>query len=452
MRVTLLTTAIAVTVAAASGARAQAPIIDLTVTGEHRMIAGDTAESAKRFALANGRAKAVSDTVAAMQGRTDIAALKLTPVQLEAFVGVMLAVEEIPQASARAGSSSARVALRARLDAGDAPRRMAGLARDADAGRAVVMAWTRAQQLQQRLATDMKRRASASGPAAEPMLREQLRALDAIDATQLAARASAELARTVPSTVGGYAPSPQGRQRAKELLDAALALAPDSPEVHAAVGDFLVDAEEPEAAESEYRKALLSDGTSVVRRLKLAEALRLQGKFDAAVTELRDVLRIDPNAAQAHSDLGMVLRAQRHVPEAIAEYREAIRLDPGSADAHNGLAITLAGQGRMEDAVVEFREMVRLDPDSAIGHYNLAFALADLDRDVEAAAALREVIRINPNHYNARFNLGELFRLDGKYDESATQFREYIRLAPDTPQNQRNIERARRYIQQFTNQ
>ena len=72
-----------------------------------------------------------------------------------------------------------------------------------------------------------------------------------------------------------------------------------------------------------------------------------------------------------------------------------------------------------------------------------------LDRDVEAAAALREVIRINPNHYNARYNLGELFRLEGKYDEAVTQFREYLRLAPDTPQNRRNITRAKGFIQQF---
>jgi len=44
-----------------------------------------------------------------------------------------------------------------------------------------------------------------------------------------------------------------------------------------------------------------------------------------------------------------------------------------------------------------------------------------------------------------------MFRLDGKYDDSATQFREYLRLAPDVPQNRRNIERARRLVEQFGN-
>ena len=61
------------------------------------------------------------------------------------------------------------------------------------------------------------------------------------------------------------------------------------------------------------------------------------------------------------------------------------------------------------------------------------------------------MIRINPNHYNARYNLGELFRFEGKFDESAKQFQEYLRLVPDTPQNQRNIERARGFVTTFQN-
>ena len=131
-------------------------------------------------------------------------------------------------------------------------------------------------------------------------------------------------------------------------------------------------------------------------------------------------------------------------------YREAIRIDPDWADAHNGLAVTFARQGRADLAVEQFREVTRIDPDSTIGYFNLATALADLDRDVEAAAALREVIRIYPDHYNAHYNLGEMFRLEGKFDESAKQFREYVRLAPNTPQTQRNLRRARQFIEQYS--
>ncbi|MEP7305762.1 MAG: hypothetical protein ABJA98_09615 [Acidobacteriota bacterium] len=43
-------------------------------------------------------------------------------------------------------------------------------------------------------------------------------------------------------------------------------------------------------------------------------------------------------------------------------------------------------------------------------------------------------------------------RLEAKFDEAAKQFREYVRLAPDTtPQNRRNIDRAKDFIKEFEN-
>jgi tetratricopeptide (TPR) repeat protein len=339
--------------------------------------------------------------------------------------------------------------VRARLDTVVAAERLLGLRRDQDAAFELVNASMGVRALHDQLAEQTAQRPAASGDAAADSTRAQRRTLTAIAVKQLTARAYAAMARTEPTTVGGRVSSQAGRELAARLAEAAVALAPGSPDVLYLRGDLHVEAEDPENAEAAYRGALAADAPSSAGRTKLAAALRYQGNTTEALAELGEALRIDPTFARAHSDLGMILRSQRKLPEAIAAYREAIRLDADSTDAHNGLAVALATSGRLEDAVAEFREIVRIDPDSTIGYYNLAYALADLDRDVESAAALREVIRINPEHYNARFNLGELFRLEGKYDDSANQFREYLRLAPDTPQNQRNITRARGYIRQF---
>jgi len=90
------------------------------------------------------------------------------------------------------------------------------------------------QQLHQKLA-------GAAGP-------ERARVLTALQAKHLAAQASAALARTQESAIGGRAPTDEGRERAKKLADAALALAPDSPDVHEVRGDLFIDASEPEDA------------------------------------------------------------------------------------------------------------------------------------------------------------------------------------------------------------
>jgi tetratricopeptide (TPR) repeat protein len=375
-----------------------------------------TPDTAKTLALVEAQFKTWQTTVMQLLGREDVKALRLKPVEVEAYTAVILDTGE------------------PRVNLADVARRIAMLHKDQDATYDIVDTWTGMQQLHQRLAR-----------SAAP---ERARLLTALQAKHLAAQASAALARTEESAVGGRAPTAEGRERAKHLADAALTLAPDSPDAHEVMGDLFIDASEPEAAEDEFRKALLEDNSATLRT-KLGEALRLQGDFDEAIAELRKAITLEPRSARAYSGLGLALRAQRNLPESTAAYQEAIRLEPDLIDAHNGLAVVLANQGKLNEAVAEFREIIRVDPDSAIGYYNLAYALADLDQDVESAAALREVVRINPNHYNARFNLGELFRLEGKYDESAKQFREYLRLAPDAPQNRRNIERAKGYIEKF---
>ena len=426
-------------VACAASAHAQPSIVEIRVTGEHRMANGDTPDSSARLALADARRRAWLQAIGGLQGRADVKALQLEPAQLEAYVPVILTFDEPPArplpAAARA---TIQVSLEARLDAAEAVRRINLLRKDQDATYELLRVWADAQRLHQHLA-DRTRTAQ-----------DQQQTVTALEVTHTAAQAYAAVARTEPVTVGGRAPSTAGRARARQLAEAARARAPESSTAHYLMGDLLIDAEEPEAAEAEYRKALDGDARSAAGRIKLGAALRYQGRFDEALAELREALRLDPGSARAHAEIGLLRRGDGNLPEAIAAYREAVRLDPDLIEAHNGLAVVLANAGMREEAVAEFREIIRIDPDSTIGFYNLAYVLADLDRDVESAAALREVIRIYPDHYNARFNLGELFRLEDKFDDAATQFREYLRLAPDTPQNQRNIRRARGYVQQFT--
>lgn len=426
--------------AVATSAHAQSSLIAVDVTGEHRMATGDTPNSAKQLARVDAQRRAWSAVSTRLQNRDDVKALRIAPLEVAAFTAILLELQEQPaQTASTSTRGSVQVRLRGQMDGDAIVERIALLRKDQDATFDVVEAWSEMQRLHEQLAK-------------ETQAENQLKTIVALDAKHLSARASMALARTEPSPVGGRASSDEGRLLAQKLADAAIALWPDSPDAHDVMGDLFLDSLEPEAAEEEFLKARSVEPDSSSGRTKLAEALRLQGRFDEAVDELREALRIDPKSARAHSGMGLALRGQQKNAEAIAAYREAIRFDPDLIDAHNGLAVMLAGQGQLEDAVAEFRQIVRIDPDSAIGYYNLAYALADLDRDVESAAALREVIRINPNHYNARYNLGELFRLEAKYDESVKQFKEYLRLAPDIPQNRRNIERAKGFVEKFSEQ
>jgi len=431
---------------------AQTGSTEIRVTGEHAMTTIDTPDTAKQLALVDAERKTLIEAGARLRNLPEVKILQLEPTQLDAYAAALADIEErSARTSTAAGRPLYQVDVVLRLDAADTVRRLSRLRKDQDASRALLEAWKQAQALARRVAGESGPTGAASSDASQSA-QDQQRTLTALRVKHLSAQTIVALARTEERPVGGRAPSAEGRQRARQLAEAALAVSPASPDAHFAIGDVLLDASQLQDAEKEYRTALAANADSSPGHIKLANALLRQQKLPEAGDELREALRIDPASVSAHTDMGWVLKAQSDAAEAIVEYREALRLDPDFIDAHNGLAVTLAGQGRVPEAVSEFREIVRIDPDSAVGYYNLSYALADLDKDEESAAALREVVRINPDHYNAHYNLGELFRLEAKFDEAAKQFREYVRLAPDnTPQNHRNIDRAKDFIKKFEN-
>ena len=227
-------------------------------------------------------------------------------------------------------------------------------------------------------------------------------------------------------------------------------MAPDSPDARYALGDLLVDARQPREAETEYRRALRLQPGSSAGHVKLAETLRLQGKFPEAVAELREALHRQSNAVRAHSDLALVLRAQKNNPEAIAEYQEALRLDPDYIDAHNGLAVTLASRGAFlrrspnfarSSASMPIRPSV-LQPCLCVGGHGSGRGGgrgAPRSRPHQPAPLQR------PLQPGRAVPPGRQVRRVGQ------AVPRYLRLAPDTPQTQRNRQRAGNFITSFEN-
>ena len=80
--------------ACAASAAAQPAAIEIRGTGEHRLASGDTPDSARQLAFAEAQREAVQTAVTRLQGRADITALELNPVQLQAYTAALLEIEE----------------------------------------------------------------------------------------------------------------------------------------------------------------------------------------------------------------------------------------------------------------------------------------------------------------------------------------------------------------------
>ena len=427
---------------------APAQVLELRVSGEHTAGNNDTPDVAKQLAGLDAGFKAHDRTVIRLGDLPSLKNLRLTELQLAAYVaGVVELAEPVSTNNGKVYNSEIVI----RLD-DKAASRLATLHEDTEASLDLVESLKRSRQLRERLAQDNL--AVGNAPAADvtKALQARQQTIQKLRTTSLLAQARFALARHELGPASARVSSEEGRRRAMTLVERAIAIDSANPDARRVAGDIFLAEDEAAKAEKEYRDVLKGNPNSSIDHNKLGNALMEQGDIPEAAAEFREAIRLNSTDAVSHADLGLILRAQQDLSSAIAEFREALRIDPDYVDAHNYLGITLAGQGQIPEALAEFREIIRIRPDSSLGHFNAATALADLEKDEEAAKELREAVRLNPNHYNAHYNLGEMLRLLGELEESAKEFREYVNRAPDTPATRRNKEKALTYIKAFEEQ
>jgi serine/threonine protein kinase len=129
----------------------------------------------------------------------------------------------------------------------------------------------------------------------------------------------------------GTDPSPRRLAAAKDALDHALALDPDLPETHLALGYYRYYAQRDYAgALTEFREAEkgLPNSADVIEALGALQ--RRLGHWDEAVAEQRRVVELDPRNAHASFSLATTYRCLRRFPEALATVDRALAWTPAN--------------------------------------------------------------------------------------------------------------------------
>jgi protein O-GlcNAc transferase len=225
-----------------------------------------------------------------------------------------------------------------------------------------------------------------------------------------------------------------GRDDALSLVERAIALKPDSADMHNDLGAMLAAYARLAEAVTSFKRAIDINPVHIEARSNLGMALARQGRYADANATFEAALALDPKAVMAHLHFGNVLRAQRRLDDAAEHYRRAVTLDPKLAVAHYSLAVTAKDLGRLLEAVTHFRHALALDPRSAEGHNNLATVLHELGRIEEAAAHCREALALRPNFAAAHNNLANALRDLGVLDEAAVHYEWACTLAPGLAQ------------------
>src|SRR5947207_5135015 len=132
----------------------------------------------------------------------------------------------------------------------------------------------------------------------------------------------------------GHDPSPAQLAAAKDAADHALALDPNLPETHLALGyyryygqqDFTGGLEEFQQAEKG-----LPNNVDITNAIALIQ--RRLGHWEEAIDQFRRVVELDPRNTMAYTSLAVTYESLRRFPEALATLDRELAWEPTNADA-----------------------------------------------------------------------------------------------------------------------
>jgi Flp pilus assembly protein TadD len=137
----------------------------------------------------------------------------------------------------------------------------------------------------------------------------------------------------------------------------------------------------------------------------LADALRVEGRYEEALVEYRTAVAIEPRYVAALINLGVDLGLLGRTGEALAPLQSAIRLKGDDVDARNAYGLALAMRGHLKEAVEQFEVAILLKPDSVLAHTMLGNTLGNMGRLDDAIAQFQEALRLQPDSPELRANL-----------------------------------------------
>jgi serine/threonine protein kinase len=132
----------------------------------------------------------------------------------------------------------------------------------------------------------------------------------------------------------GEDPSPARLAAAKDSLDHALALDPNLPEAHLALGYYRYYGQRDFTgglAEFQQAEKGLPNNVDVIEAIGLIQ--RRLGHWDEAIVALRRIIELDPRDIDAYNTLALTYSGLRRFPEALVTVNRALALEPANTDA-----------------------------------------------------------------------------------------------------------------------
>jgi tetratricopeptide (TPR) repeat protein len=165
--------------------------------------------------------------------------------------------------------------------------------------------------------------------------------------------------------------------------------APNSAQLHRALAEHFVNSGRTDGAITEYRKALAITPDSFDLHYELGQALVAESHQEVVLAEAQkefeSSLRLNPTNARCECQLADVELLRSNPAGAAAHFAQALKLDSESGCAKAGLATQLTEEGKNQQALDYLQAAVRSDPYDAEIRYHLAVLYRQMGDKAQAA-------------------------------------------------------------------
>ena len=191
-----------------------------------------------------------------------------------------------------------------------------------------------------------------------------------------------------------------------------------------------------------YRRAIALAPETPELHFNLGNTFLELQNWDEAVVCFQRTLSLSPGFTDAHVNLGIAHYELKSIDSAIASYRKASELAPGRADILYNLGLACQETGRSGEAIACYRRALEARPDFVEAHHNLGHALQEAGELDAAAEAYGHALAHRPDYADAHYNLGRLRHLQHRLPEAVESYGEALRHCPDHHQACNNTGKA----------
>lgn len=150
-----------------------------------------------------------------------------------------------------------------------------------------------------------------------------------------------------------------GYLRAKESVETALRLDPNSSDAYTMLGEIKDTYEwKSDEADAAHRRSVELDPNSAHARRFYSLFLMNEGRFDEAIEQIKAGIEIEPGSVFGQRILGQVLYRARRYDDAIVQLKRVLEMDPNFREGSGMIWRSYYLKGDRETAYKEFRKVV----------------------------------------------------------------------------------------------